>query len=184
MVSTQTRVLFEAVGDMGKAVVKPIDRAGGAGVLVVDKGDRNLRSALDLVTEGGTRLAVVQMYLPQARQGDKRVILLGGKPVGAVLRVPRDDDHRANMHVGGTVQRAEIDDNDRAISAALAPGLLRLGLHFVGIDVIGGMLTEVNVTSPTGVQEIDRLEGHTGDKRLSAQVMAYVDDLLRRRRPI
>lgn len=181
VVSSRTDLLVEEVERLGKAVIKPLTLAGGAGVMVFDKGDRNLRSALDLLTFEGKRPAIVQEYLPEVREGDKRVILLGGEPIGAVLRVPSGGDHRANMHVGGSAKKAVVDDRDREIAARLKPELLRLGLHFVGLDVIGGKLTEVNVTSPTGVQEIDQLDGRTGKDKLSAQVMDYVEGLLAER---
>lgn len=178
VVSANREVLLGALERMGKGVVKPLALAGGSGVMAFEHGDKNVRAAIDLLTEEGRQLALVQEYLPAVTKGDKRVILLGGEPIGAVWRVPQADDNRANMHVGGSVRRAEVDDDDRRIAARLKPELLRLGLHFVGLDVIGGKLTEVNVTSPTGVQEIDRLDGRTGKDRLSSQVMDYVEGLL------
>jgi glutathione synthase len=178
LVSARREVLIREAEAMDKAVLKPLAGAGGAGVMVFDQGDRNLRAAVDLLTEDGKRPALVQEYLPAAREGDKRVILLGGEAIGAVLRVPKGNDHRANMHVGGSVVQCDVDDRDREIAARLKPKLLELGLHFAGIDVIGGHLTEVNVTSPTGVQEIDRLDGRTGKDRMSEQVMDYVEGLL------
>lgn len=178
VVSSRVEVLVAEVERLGKAVIKPLNLAGGAGVMVFEAGDRNLRAALDLLTSEGRRPAIVQEYLPAVRDGDKRVILLGGEPIGAVLRVPSAEDHRANMHVGGSAARGEITARDREIAARLKPELLRRGLHFVGLDVIGDKLTEVNVTSPTGVQEVDQLDSRTGAERLSAQVMDYVDGLL------
>jgi glutathione synthase len=178
VVSSRRDVLLAELVRMGRGVLKPLALAGGSGVMVFESSDKNVRSAIDLLTLEGRRAAILQEYVPEVREGDKRVILLGGDPIGAVWRVPQSDDHRANMHVGGTVLQADIDDNDRRIAERLKPELLRLGLHFVGIDVIGGKLTEVNVTSPTGVQEIDRLDGRTGGDRLSAQVMDYVEKLL------
>lgn len=181
VVSARPDVLLAEVKRLGKAVVKPVHFMGGMGVMVFDADDRNVRSAIDLLTQEGRRVALVQEYLPGARTGDKRVIVVGGEPIGAVLRVPRGDDHRANMHVGGTAAKAEVDDDDRRIAARLKPHLLELGLHFVGLDVIQGKVTEVNVTSPTGVQEIDALDGRTGKDRMSAQLFDYVDGLLARR---
>ncbi|MCP4504010.1 MAG: glutathione synthase [Deltaproteobacteria bacterium] len=175
VVSARSDVLIAEVTRLGKAVVKPVGRAGGAGVMAFDKDDKNLKAAVDLLTEDSTRPAIVQAYLPDVRKGDKRVILIGGKPVAAVLRVPQGDDHRSNMHVGGTVEQADLNDNDRRICERLGPKLLELGLHFVGIDVIGGVLTEVNVTSPTGVQEIDVLDKREGSTRISAQLFDYID---------
>jgi len=148
---------LDAMG--GEMIVKPLDGCGGAGVFHVHRDDRNLNAILELSTQEGRRLVMAQRYLPAVRGGDKRVILLDGEPLGAILRVPREDEHRGNIHVGGRVERAPVDDRDRAICAALAPRLRTDGLWFVGLDVIGGLVTEVNVTSPTGVQEIDRLDG-------------------------
>ncbi|RKH79525.1 glutathione synthase, partial [Corallococcus praedator] len=113
-------------------------------------------------------------YLPAAKDGDKRVIMLDGEPIGAVNRIPTGSEFRGNMAVGGRVAAAEVTDRDREICAYLAPTLQRDGLMFVGIDVIGGYLTEVNVTSPTGIREIDRL----GGDRLGEQVMRWVEQRL------
>jgi len=181
IVSARREVLLAEAESLGTAVLKPLAGAGGAGVMVFEKGDKNLRAAVDLLTEDGTRPALVQEYLPSARKGDKRVILLGGDPIGAVLRVPMGNDHRANMHVGGSVMQCDVDDDDRRIAARLKQPLLDRGIHFAGIDVIGGKLTEINVTSPTGVQEIDRLDGRQDKDRMSWQVMDYAERLLERR---
>lgn len=178
VVSARREVLLAEARKLGKAVLKPLTGAGGAGVMVFDKDDKNLNAAVDLLTEEGKRPALVQEYVPGVRKGDKRVILLGGEPIGAVLRVPGESDNRANMHVGGSVVQSDVDDDDRRISARLKPALLERGIHFAGIDVIGGKLTEVNVTSPTGVQEIDRLDGRTGKDRMTAQVMDYVERMI------
>jgi glutathione synthase len=101
---------------------------------------------------------MAQAYVPAVRSGDKRILLLDGRPIGAVLRVPAAGETRANLHVGGRPKATQLDDADRRIVERIAPWLARDGLFFVGIDVIGGRLTEVNVTSPTGIQEIDALE--------------------------
>jgi glutathione synthase len=178
VVSARADVLVRAVERWGRGVLKPVSLAGGAGVMAFDAGDRNLKAAADLLTAEGKRPAIVQAYLEQVRDGDKRVILLGGKAIGAVLRVPQPDDNRANMHVGGGVAKAEVTERDHEIASVIGPHLVKLGIHFAGIDVIGDKLTEVNVTSPTGVQEIDRLDGREGDERMSTQVMTYVAALL------
>lgn len=143
----------------GTAIIKPLDGAGGRGVMILDESDKNLRSIIETLTDDGRRLAMVQQFLPAVREGDKRVLLLDGEPLGAILRVPRSDDARSNIHVGGSVVPAEIDSRDRRIVEAVAPRLKRDGLWFVGLDVIGGHLTEVNVTSPTGIQEMSRFAG-------------------------
>jgi len=177
VVSAHATFLREKCREFGKVVLKPIFGAGGAGILVFDHNDRNLSSAIDLLTEHGQKVITMQKFIPKAREGDKRVLLLGGEPIGAVLRVPHDQDHRANMHVGGNALKAKIDDNDRHIAAILKPKLLELGLHFVGIDIIDKKLTEINVTSPTGAQEIDALDKRMGSDRIPAQVMDYVDHI-------
>ncbi len=148
---------LEAQG--GRMVVKPIDRMGGYGVFVVSADDSNRRALLEVATEDGRSLCVAQAFLPEAKAGDKRVLLVDGEPVGAVLRVPPEGEHRGNIHVGAATVAAAIDDDDRRICQRLAPALRRDGIVFAGIDVIGGKLTEVNVTSPTGVQEVARLCG-------------------------
>ncbi len=162
----------------GEMIVKPLDGCGGAGVFHLHRNDRNLNSILEMSTENGRRPIMGQRYLPEIRQGDKRLILLNGEPLGAVLRVPRDDEHRGNIHVGGTCLKAEINPRDRAIAARLAPRLRQDGLYFVGLDVIGDYLTEVNVTSPTGVQEINALSG----VQLESQVIDFTEQLCRTRR--
>ena len=162
-------------------MLKPIGFAGGSGVMVFEHDDKNLGAAIDVLTHNGRRPCVVQRFLPDVSAGDKRVLILGGEPIGALNRTLAPGDHRANMHVGGGIGQGVLDEQDRKISARLKPELLRLGLHFVGIDVIGGLLTEVNVTSPTGVQEIDRLDGRSGDDSMSGQTFTYVDTLLAQR---
>ncbi len=155
----------------GEMVVKPLDGCGGWGVFHVRSDDRNTPSILETISNGGTKLVMAQRYLPEARQGDKRILLLDGEPIGAVLRVPRADETRGNLHVGGTATRTELTARDREICDAVGPRVKQDGLYFVGIDVIGGYLTEVNVTSPTGVQEIDRLEG----TRLPARIVDWLE---------
>lgn len=150
----------------GRAVIKPLDGAGGEGVMALVEGDPNFRAIVDNVTENGTRVAMVQRFLPEYKQGDKRILLLDGEPLGAVLRVPRSDDIASNLRMGGTAQASEIDDADRRIIETLAPRLKQDGLYFVGLDVIGGYLTEINVTSPTGIQQISRLNRENVPKRV------------------
>ena len=158
-----TRQIAQLVDFMAKVggdmIVKPLGGRGGEGIFHLRHDDRNLFSILEQSTRFGTRRAMAQRYLPAVRQGDKRILLLDGEPLGAVLRVPAAGETRANLHVGGTAVRTGLDEHDLRIVETLAPALRRDGLFFVGIDVIGGYLTEVNVTSPTGVQEIDRLDG-------------------------
>jgi len=159
----------DAVG--GRAVLKPIDGAGGSGVVVLNKDDRNLRSLADVWTDEGKRLALVQEYEPAVRVGDKRVIVLNGVALGAILRVPREDDVRANIHAGGVVQPTELTPRERDIVASVGPKLVAHGLYFVGLDLIGERLIEVNVTSPTGIQELAR---HLG-RPVEEDVIAWVE---------
>jgi len=144
----------------GEAVIKPLDGMAGAGVFLLRSADRNFNAIVEAtIGETGRRWCMVQEYLPAARIGDKRILLLDGEPLGAILRVPRDDEARANIHAGGTVERVEVTAEERQMIAELAPQLKKDGLWFVGLDVIGGKLTEVNVTSPTGIQQMSRFDG-------------------------
>ena len=155
----------------GEMIVKPLDGHGGEGVFLATAKDRNLGAILETVTQFETRLIMAQRYIPEARKGDKRLIVLEGEPIGCMLRVPREDDNRGNIHVGGNCVKAPITARDREICAMLKPRLERDGLYFVGLDIIGEYLTEVNVTSPTGVQEIDRLDG----TNLEGKVIDFVE---------
>ena len=156
-------------------IVKPVDGHGGYGIFMLTPGDRNVGSILEVLTENGTRWVMAQAYLPAAREGDKRIILIDGEPYGAILRVPLANDHRGNIHVGGTVKAVELSAADRAICAAVGPRLRKDGLSFVGIDVIGDKLTEVNVTSPTGIREIESLGGEAVGHRFVEWVEGQVD---------
>ncbi len=161
----------------GEMILKPLDGKGGEGVFHLRKGDRNLFSIIEQSTRFGARPVMAQRYLPEIRGGDKRILLLEGEPLGAVLRVPTEAEVRANLHVGGRAERAEIGPVDHRIIERLAPVLRREGLFFVGIDVIGDRLTEVNITSPTGIQEINALES----TRLEASVIQRVEERVRGR---
>ena len=163
----------------GEMIVKPIDGHGGAGVFYVRRDDRNLNAILETLTREGRQAIIAQQYLPEVRRGDKRLIVLDGEPVGCTLRVPRADENRGNIHVGGTCVKADVTDRDREICRVVGPALRRDGLYFVGLDVIGDSLTEVNVTSPTGVQEIDRLNGVC----LEARVLEFVERRVAEPRP-
>jgi glutathione synthase len=142
--------------------------------------DRNTNAILEAATDNGHKLIMAQRYLPEIRQGDKRIIVLDGEPLGAVLRVPLETETRGNIHVGGQCVRSEITQRDREICAALAPLLRADGLYFVGLDVIGSYLTEVNVTSPTGIQEINGLDG----VRLECQVVDFVEQQVNKIREV
>ena len=160
LVASDPRRLKDFLAEMGgEMIVKPLDGCGGAGIFHVHQRDRNLNSILEFATAEGTRRIMAQRYLPEVRGGDKRIVLIDGEPQGAVLRVPNDEEHRSNLHVGGTARRAELTPRDLEICRAVAPRLCADGLVFVGLDVIGDWLTEINVTSPTGVREIARFGG-------------------------
>ncbi len=158
------RGFVEEVG--GQAVLKPLDGAGGSGVVTLSTADRNTRALIDLLTGEGARPALVQKYLPAVRGGDKRVLLLNGEPLGAILRVPRDDDVRANIHVGGRVEPTTLTADELTLVEQVGRGLREHGLWFVGLDLIGGRLIEVNVTSPTGIQELGRLTAQQPEQRV------------------
>jgi glutathione synthase len=158
----------------GRAVIKPIDGAGGEGVMALTQGDPNLRAIIDAVTHNGQRVAMVQRFLPEYERGDKRILVLDGEPIGALLRVPKADDIASNLRMGGTAHPAELDGDDLRILEQVAPRLKHDGLYFVGLDVIAGYLTEVNVTSPTGIQQISRLNR----ENVSARVIRWIAEKL------
>ncbi|MGB0571007.1 MAG: glutathione synthase [Alphaproteobacteria bacterium] len=139
-------------------IVKPLYGNGGAGVFHIKPDDENLNSLVEMFGEQYREPMIVQRYLPEVRLGDKRIILVDGEPVGAINRVPAEGEARSNMHVGGRAEKIGLTPREQDICAAIGPSLREQGLIFVGIDVIGDYLTEINVTSPTGIQEIDRFD--------------------------
>ncbi|WP_170377701.1 glutathione synthase [Ruegeria atlantica] len=143
----------------GDVILKPLYGNGGAGVFRLDANDRNLTSLHELFTGFSREPLIVQKFLPDVSNGDKRVILVDGEAVGAINRVPAKGETRSNMHVGGRPEKIGLSERDRAICAAIGPLLKEKGQIFVGIDVIGDYLTEINVTSPTGIQELERFDG-------------------------
>ncbi|MHA1537465.1 MAG: glutathione synthase [Alphaproteobacteria bacterium] len=140
-------------------ILKPLFGNGGAGVFHLKPDDENLSAMLEMFTERSREPIIAQAYLPEIRQGDKRIILVDGKPAGAVSRIPVEGEARANFHAGGQAAVAALTAREAEICAAIGPALRERGLIFTGIDVIGDYLTEINVTSPTGIQEINRLSG-------------------------
>ncbi|NJN71430.1 MAG: glutathione synthase [Limnothrix sp. RL_2_0] len=158
IVTSQKSVIKEFLDTKGSAVMKPLGGMAGAGILFLPKGDKNFNSLVEISTKQGAEPIMVQEFLPAAKEGDKRLIVLDGEPIGAVNRIPTGGDFRGNMAVGGRIAQVDITDRDREIAAIAAPRLKADGLYFVGLDIIGGNLTEVNVTSPTGVREADRLD--------------------------
>ncbi len=143
----------------GDIILKPLYGNGGAGVFRLDANDRNFASLWEVFAGINREPLIAQKFLPDVAQGDKRVILVDGEPVGAINRVPQDGETRSNMHAGGTPMKVALTDRDREICAAIGPLLREKGQVFVGIDVIGGWLTEINVTSPTGLRELERFDG-------------------------
>jgi glutathione synthase len=143
----------------GDIILKPLYGNGGAGVFRLAGGDENLASLLEIFEDAFREPFVVQRYLPAVREGDKRIILVDGEVVGAINRIPAAGEARSNMHVGGRPEPIGLTDRDREICAKLGPVLKERGLIFVGIDVIGAYLTEINVTSPTGIREVKRFGG-------------------------
>ncbi|MCP5075151.1 MAG: glutathione synthase [Rhodobacteraceae bacterium] len=153
----ETLKAFKA--EHGDIILKPLYGNGGAGVFRLEPGDRNLNSLHELFTSINREPLIAQKFLADVAEGDKRIILVDGEPVGAINRVPAAGETRSNMHVGGRPEKTALDDRDREICAAIGPLLREKGQIFVGIDVIGGNLTEINVTSPTGIQELERFDG-------------------------
>jgi glutathione synthase len=175
LVTKDVNKLRNFLGEVGgEMVVKPLDGCGGEGVFYVREGDRNANVIMETVTEGGRRYVLAQRFIEKVSEGDKRIILLNGEPLGAVLRIAKPGgEFRCNFHSGGSPAKTEINDRDLQICREIAPRLREDGLYFVGIDVIGGYLTEVNTTSPTGIQEINRLCG----TKLEAQVIDFVEEI-------
>ena len=156
---TSSRAEIEAFRAKHKdIIVKPLYGNGGAGVFHITPDDENLNSLIEMFEGLYREPFIVQRYLPEVRDGDKRIILVDGEPVGAINRVPAEGEARSNMHVGGRAEKIGLTPREQDICAAIGPALREQGLIFVGIDVIGDYLTEINVTSPTGIQEIDRFD--------------------------
>ncbi|KPQ05489.1 MAG: glutathione synthase GshB [Rhodobacteraceae bacterium HLUCCA12] len=150
----------------GDIILKPLYGNGGAGVFRLDAADRNLASLHEMFTGFSREPLIVQKFLPAVAKGDKRVILVDGEPIGAINRVPAEGETRSNMHVGGRPEKVEMTARDREICAAIGPLLRERGQVFVGIDIIGDWLTEINLTSPTGIQELERFDGINAAARI------------------
>ncbi len=161
--------------EMGDIIVKPLYGNGGAGIFHLHEADRNLAALLEMFDEMFREPYIVQRYLKDVRKGDKRIILIDGEPVGAINRVPAEHDSRSNMHVGGRAEHAELTDREREICARIGPALKERGFILVGIDVIGDYMTEINVTSPTGVREVKKFGG--------ADIAALFWDTVEAKRP-
>ncbi|MFQ5622167.1 MAG: glutathione synthase [Paracoccaceae bacterium] len=157
----------------GDIILKPLYGNGGAGVFRLDPNDRNLNALHELFTGINREPLIAQKFLPDVAQGDKRIILVDGEPAGAINRVPAEGETRSNLHVGGRPEKSALSKRDQEICARIGPLLREKGQIFVGIDVIGGWLTEINVTSPTGIQELERFDG--------TNVAAMIWDAIERR---
>lgn len=154
---------FEAIAnfrkEVGDIILKPLYGNGGAGVFLLPEADMNFISLLEMFDQQFREPLIAQAYLPDVRKGDKRIILVDGKPVGAINRVPAENDVRSNMHVGGRAEHSELTKRELQICERIAPALIERGFIFVGIDVIGDYMTEINVTSPTGIREVKNFSG-------------------------
>ena len=159
LISADRRQILQFRDEHQDIILKPLFGNGGAGVFHVKPEDENLNALLELFTQSSREPVIVQRYLPAVRQGDKRIILVDGVAVGAVNRVPAAGEARSNMHVGGRPEKSSLTKREQEICEVIGPTLKERGLIFVGIDVIGDYLTEINVTSPTGIQEINRFDG-------------------------
>ncbi len=159
MVTADRRRIAAFRAEHGDIIIKPLFGNGGAGVFHLRPEDPNMNALVEMFTERSREPLVIQKYVPAVREGDKRIILVDGVAMGAINRVPAAGEARSNMHVGGRPEPTTLTDREREICAAIGPELRKRGMIFVGIDVIGGFLTEINVTSPTGLQEIARFDG-------------------------
>jgi glutathione synthase len=171
LITSDRRRILDFRAEHKDIIVKPLFGNGGAGVFHIKPEDENLNALLELFTQLYREPVIVQRYIPEIRHGDKRIILVDGEAAGAVARVPQTGEARANFHAGGSAQRSSLTPRDREICEAIGPALRARGLVFVGIDVIGEFITEINVTSPTGIQEINRLDG----TRIEAKVWDAIE---------
>jgi len=171
LITCDAALVHEFRAEYSDIIVKPLFGNGGAGVFHIGPDDENLNALLEMFTGLYREPIIVQKYLPEVRQGDKRIILVDGVAAGAVSRVPAAGEARANLHVGARAEKTELTPREQKICTAIGPALRERGLIFVGIDVIGDFLTEINVTSPTGIMEINRLD----DARLDALVWDAVE---------
>ncbi|HWT61249.1 MAG TPA: glutathione synthase [Ochrobactrum sp.] len=159
LITKDPQEVLEFRREFGDIILKPLYGNGGAGVFHLADGDRNLTSLLEMFGQLFREPFIAQRYLKDVRAGDKRIILIDGEPVGAINRVPSETDARSNMHVGGRAEQSKLTAREQEICARIGPSLKERGFILVGIDVIGDYMTEINVTSPTGIREIQRFDG-------------------------
>jgi glutathione synthase len=158
LISRDLEEIKKFKSEFSDIIIKPLYGNGGAGIFRLREDDKNLASLHELFSDISSEPLIAQAFLPDVKNGDKRIILIDGEPVGAINRVPKAGETRSNMHVGGKAEPAKLNQRDREICSALGPILKSKGQVFVGIDVIGAYLTEINVTSPTGIQELERFD--------------------------
>ncbi len=170
LISSSKTKIEDFLEDHRDIIIKPLYGAGGAGIFRIKDSDPNLSSLLELFTERSREPLIAQQFVPDVAHGDKRVLLLDGEPVGAINRVPDAGQVRANMHVGGRAEPAALTERDLEICEIIGPSLRERGLIVVGIDIIGRYITEINVTSPTGVQELKRFSGVDYSAKLAALI--------------
>jgi glutathione synthase len=177
LISRDMAAMEEFLGEHGQAVFKPLDGMGGRSIFVVERGDRNLRVVLETLTDYGRRYAIAQRYLPEiATAGDARILLVDGEPVAhALVRMPAAGDHRGNLAAGARAESRALTDRDRWLASRIGPVMRERGMLFVGLDVIGGFVTEINVTSPTGIREIEKMHGHDIGGLLMDAILARLD---------
>lgn len=174
LISRDPQRLSEFRQEYGDIILKPLYGNGGAGVFRLAHGDENFASLMEMFTQSFREPFIAQQYLSDVKNGDKRIILVDGEAVGAINRVPAAGETRSNMHVGGRPEPADLTDREREICTRIGPDLKKRGLIFVGIDVIGDYMTEINVTSPTGIREVKKFGG--------ADIAALVLDAVEARR--
>ncbi|HLF17711.1 MAG TPA: glutathione synthase [Candidatus Omnitrophota bacterium] len=158
-------------------IAKPTNSYGGQSIFLIKQNDPNRNVILETLSKNYSQEIIVQKFIPEAKKGDKRILLLNGELLGAMMRVQTGDDHRNNLFAGGKAQKADVNKRDREIISVLKPHLQKLGLYLVGIDILGDYLTEVNVTSPTCMQEINKLEG----SKLHHQVIEFAENLTKKK---
>ena len=159
LISRDPAAINDFRAEVGDMILKPLYGNGGAGVFHIKPDDRNLASLLEMFAQMYREPFIAQEYLPSVRAGDKRIILIDGEPVGAINRVPAETDARSNMHAGGRAEHSELTPREQEICARIGPSLKQRGFILVGIDIIGDLMTEINVTSPTGLREIKNFGG-------------------------
>ena len=171
LVTSDPAMIHEFRAEHQDIILKPLYGNGGSGVIRVTPGDENINSLLEIFAERNREPLIAQAYLKDVRSGDKRIIIIDGKPAGATNRIPMKGEARSNMHVGGQAKRANLTVRDLEICDAIGPTLRNHGMIFVGIDVIGGYITEINVTSPTGLQEVNQFD----NTRLEADIWDAIE---------